>query len=288
METASVRRAQPLLGTFVEIALSGAAHHDLNAAADAAFGAVAQVHRLMSFHDPHSELSRLNAATSLEPLTVHPWTYRVLEVARDLHARSAGLFDGSVSPLLPKERSSTSAFPFDLLDDHRVRRRLPGRSIDLGGVAKGFAVDCAIDVLRAHGVVRGLVNAGGDLAQFGPGPEPVHLRDPRDPRRLLRRLTINDAALASSGRVFDPIHSAHVTESAVIDPRTGSAVHAIAGATVCAPTCIIADALTKVVMIAGQAAVDLLQHYRASALIVLETGNVRVTSDWQNDIRPAA
>jgi thiamine biosynthesis lipoprotein len=105
---------------------------------------------------------------------------------------------------------------------------------------------------------------------------------------LLCSLTINDAALASSGRGFDPLRSGKISESAIIDPRTGRAADAIAGATVRAPSCMIADALTKIVMIAGKDAAELLQYYHASALVVLESGDVRVTSDWQNVIRPAA
>jgi len=65
-------------------------------------------------------------------------------------------------------------------------------------------------------------------------------------------------------------------------------VCAIAGATVRAPSCMIADALTKVVMIAGEAAASLLTHYRASALLVFQSGEIRATADWQDGIRLAA
>ena len=88
----SVRRTQPLLGTFVEIAAAGADRDDLQQAIDKAFAAVAQVHRLMSFHDPHSDVSRLNREASTRAVPVHAWTYQ--------HRQSAGVFDVTVAPLL--------------------------------------------------------------------------------------------------------------------------------------------------------------------------------------------
>ena len=66
-----------------------------------------------------------------------------------------------------------------LMADGRVRFERPDVAVDLGGIAKGFAVDRAIEVLRAQGISRALVNAGGDLAAFGPEPHLVHIRDPR-------------------------------------------------------------------------------------------------------------
>jgi FAD:protein FMN transferase len=95
-----VRRARPLLGTFVEIAVSGASPEGMDAAVDAAFDAVATVHGLMSFHDDGSDVSRLNREAFAGPVTVHPWTFEVLAAALDLHRRSAGVFDVAVAPVL--------------------------------------------------------------------------------------------------------------------------------------------------------------------------------------------
>jgi FAD:protein FMN transferase len=275
MDTAnSMRLARPLLGTLVEIAASGAADRALQQAIDKAFAAVAQVHRLMSFHDAASDVSRLNRGAAAGAVAVHAWTYQVLQTAAAMHRESAGVFDITSAPVLQKraapnmERAGT-ADAIELLADCRVGYRRPGVRIDLGGIAKGFAVDRAVDVLRAHGLEAGLVNAGGDVAVFGAKPEPVHLRNP-------------------NGRLFDPFRSVDVGDCAVVDPRTDRQVHAIAGATVRAPSCMIADALTKVVMIAGERAERLLRRHQASALFVLESGDVWITPDWQNAVRLAA
>jgi thiamine biosynthesis lipoprotein len=175
-----------------------------------------------------------------------------------------------------------------LLPGCRVRFRQPGIRIDLGGIAKGFAVDRAVEALRAHGMRSGLVNAGGDLSVFGPYPHTVHVRDPRDPRRLIRAVDVHEEALATSGGRFDLSQSCDTTGAAIIDPRTGKPVYGIRGATVRAPSCMLADALTKVVMIASQSALDLLKYFHASALVVLADGETRVTCAWRDAVHLAA
>jgi FAD:protein FMN transferase len=298
----NVRRARPLLGTFVEIAASGAAVGDLDNAIDQAFVAVAQVHRLMSFHDASSDVSRLNREASARAVAVHPWTYQVLQAAAAMHLESVGVFDITIAPLLQKRgllphgedvadqdtEIAGAANAIELLWDGRVQFRRPGIRIDLGGIAKGFAVDRAVDVLRARGLEAALVNAGGDLATLGARRELVHLRNPNDAGRSLCHLELANAALASSGRVFDPFQSTGLGDCAIVDPRTDSQADAVAGATVRAPSCMIADALTKVVMITGKQAEHLLHRYHADALFLLESGDVWITPDWQNAVRLAA
>jgi thiamine biosynthesis lipoprotein len=299
-----IRRAQPWLGTFVEIAASGSCdlQDELQNAVEAAFDAVAQVHRLMSFHDAESDVSRINRQGHVGPVAVHPWTYQVLETALELNRRSDGCFDVAAAPLLQRRgllprdadisgsdiSTAVAGEAIELLGENRVRCRNASVKIDLGGIAKGFAVDRAIEVLCSRGIGHGVVNAGGDLAVFGPAPEWVQIRNPKAAHEILCAVEIANAALASSGRVFDPHRSPETGETAVFDPNTRGPVRAIAGATVRAPSCMIADALTKVVMIASENAAPLLQDYGASALLMLESGDVRITPDWQDAVRVAA
>ena len=296
-----IRRARPLLGTFVEIEVAGAAKSKMDAAIDAAFEAVAQVHRLMSFHEDDSDVSRLNREAWVRPIKVHAWTFGVLQAAVELHRRSEGIFDIAVAPmlqnmgLLPRldgdPHVAVEGRSFDaveLLEAQMVRFGHRDVRIDLGGIAKGFAVDRALEALRGCGLASGLVNAGGDLAAFGQEPQTIHIRHPGDPRRLMCRVEITDEALASTARRFDLLSSAATTASAIIDPATGKATDAIDGATVRARSCMIADALTKIVMIRGTEATRLLEHYNASALLVLTDGDVRITPDWHHAVHLAA
>jgi FAD:protein FMN transferase len=185
---------------------------------------------------------------------------------------------------------ATRARSFDaieLLSGQTIRFRDPDVRIDLGGIAKGFAVDCALEVLRGFNISNGMVNAGGDLAAFGQDPHAIHIRHPRDPRRLMCWVDITDEALASTARRFDLFQSAETTGSAIIDPLTGKPTELIDGATVRARSCMVADALTKIVMISGTEATELLEHYNASALLVSADGDVRITPNWHSVHRAA-
>jgi thiamine biosynthesis lipoprotein len=303
MPTASnrIRRGQPLLGTFVEIDAAGSVPSKVHEAIDAAFEAVATVHRLMSFHDPDSDVSRLNREASNRPVKVNDWTFRVLEAAIEMHRLSNGVFDVAIAPilqtmgLLPRLNDdapiSMKACPGDaieLLEGQRVRFRHPHIRIDLGGIAKGFAVDRALEALRLSDALSGgLVNAGGDLAIFGRESQWIHIRHPRDPSRMVCRVEVNNEAMASTARRLDPVHSTNTTASAVIDPRSRAPADGIDGVSVRAPSCMVADALTKIVMIAGTDATGLLELYSASALLI-SADDVQISSDWQHAVHLAA
>lgn len=294
----SIRRARPLLGTFVEIELAGAPESDMHYAIDAAFDAIAQVHRLMSFHEPDSDVGRLNREAGIRPVRVHAWTFRVLETAVELHRCSQGRFDVNIAPalqaigLLPsrKDRATPtqcSPDPIELLPDREVRFRSADVTIDLGGIAKGFAVDRAVATLCDLGIPGGMVNAGGDLRAFGAQARTVHIRDPRHPSRSVCRIEVTDEALASTARRVDLVDGGRSGSSAVIDPATQRPVSLIDGATVRARSCMVADALTKIVMISGSDAGELLESYQADALLVSADG-VQITSDWQRAVYLAA
>jgi len=297
----SIRRARPLLGTLVEIAVMDAGRGDAEAAIEAAFEALATVHDLMSFHETASDVSRLNREAHAHPVAVHPWTYEVLQAACELNQGSNGLFDVAVAPALqrmrllpgvahapphPRQRVTTGSI--ELLPGFGVRFRHPRLRIDLGGIAKGYAVDRAIAILQDRGIKAAIVNAGGDLAACGPRAHSIHLRDPRHPGRILATAKITGEALATSGPRFDPFRSSEVTVPAVIDPATERPAGRNQGATVRARCCMLADALTKIVMLAGEESAAVLARYGASALFVTAEGEVCLTSDWQEAVRLAA
>jgi thiamine biosynthesis lipoprotein len=295
------RRARPLLGTFVEIEVAGSAEARMAAAVEAAFEAVATVHRLMSFHDDGSDVSRLNREAGRRPTRVHAWTFRVLEAAVELNRRSHGMFDIAVAPalqrlgLLPQttadRRTGAAARLFDaieLLSGNAVRFGRADLRIDLGGIAKGFAVDRAVEVLKRFDIPGGIVNAGGDLAAFGANPCAIDIRNPRIPSRIICRVAIADQALASSARRFDPFHAMATTSSAVIDPHSQQPTEAVDGVSVRAPSCMIADALTKLVMICGTDAGEWLEHYNAAALLIAADGSLQITSNWHRAVNLAA
>ena len=202
-----IRRCRPLLGTLVEIACQGSPH-DI----DCAFTAIEKVHRLMSFHDPTSDVARMNRNASRQPVKVHPWTWRVLKSAQEFSRKSDGVFDITMARQLVKwdylprpdtQLCSGGSWRDIVLDDEyniRFRRRM---IVDLGGIAKGFAVDRAVRALKNNAVSAGIVNAGGDLRTFGSPSELVYVRHPVDPTRIAGAVRLRERAMATSGIYFD-------------------------------------------------------------------------------------
>ena len=281
-----IRRCRPLLGTFVEIIARGRDERLLGRGIEAGFDAIARVNRLMSFHDPESDVSRMNREAFPKGVSVHPWTWQVMKAAKRFAEESHCAFDITVAPLLTKwkylpERcyrfspNSTSRDIF-LRRDYEVffRRAL---IVDLGGIAKGFAVDRAVEALKKNGVKTGIVNAGGDLRAFGPAWQSVYLRHPANPTRFAGAVRLRERAMATSGIYFERRkHDGHYV-SPLVDGRRGQTARELISVSVAAAECMVADVLTKVVFALRAKAVGLLARYRADALLLERDG----TPSWR-------
>lgn len=260
--SACTRRARPGLGTLVEIRAEGLHEAAMLRAVDAAFAEVAAVHRLMSFHEAGSDLARIHATPPGSAVEVDARTFEVLQIAHEVAVASQGMFDVSVAPrLVAWGRLPRPASPFtpdahaswrdiELMEGKRVRLRRP-LWLDLGGIAKGYAVDRAIDILRAGGARQACVNAGGDLRILGARAEPVCVRViGRHGIQHQQLVELANAAIASSacdqGDESPPGPHVHA--------MTRAAVGGVASVSVVAERCVIADALTKVVL-GGDAAI---------------------------------
>lgn len=284
----NVRRARPLLGTFVDITACGSDETLVHAGIQQAFAAVEQVHRLMSYHDAQSDVSRLNRKAALHPVRVHAWTYAVLEEAIYLSEKSRGVFDVSVAPVLEcwgfLPRSFKRKFDvwqavqyrqIHLLPNQHVQFSSPDVRIDLGGIAKGFAVDAAVEALQRNGIRSGLVNAGGDLRAFGNVFFRVTIRDPENPGNGLIDLQIKNGALANSGHYFARRCHEGQGVAPIADPKRQASCMSIPAVGVLASTCMRADAMTKICMILGRRAEPLVKNLARSAYFI-RSGHI----DW--------
>ncbi len=271
-----MRRARPLLGTLVEIAAEGPAN-SLPAAIEAAFASIERVQRLMSFHDPGSDVSCINDAVAGQRVSVDPHTFRVLSFARRLSEISDGAFDVTTAAVLVKNgflpKRLGEAMPIggtyrdlDLLAGNCVRWRNKGW-IDLGGIAKGYALDCAVTALRSQGVATGIVNAGGDLRCFGIA-QPIHIRHPSTPTALLYLGKLADAALATSAGYFSGVNVGGRRIDPLVDPTRYRCLSWGASVSVAAPDGMTADALTKVIRLRPRSAPNILERFGAQAIVI--------------------
>jgi thiamine biosynthesis lipoprotein len=280
---AALQRGRPLMGTLVRVRASGGDAAARRRGVARALAVLARIEGLMSFHDPRSELSRLNACAHRRPMRVSRDTYAVLRLVRRLARASEGRFDPAVAPVLirfgflpgvAQVSGASSARDLRLLSERRVAYRQP-MQLDLGGIAKGYAVDCAVEALLRAGVPAGAVEAGGDLRVFGPAPQLVYVRDPGEPSRLLPLLELRDAAVATSAFGATGRQAPERAMSPIIDPRRGRPTRRRGSVSVAARTCALADGLTKLVALDGPRALPLLRRFRASAAIVSPGGRVR-------------
>ena len=267
---------RPLLGTYVRISVHGAPAALCAKAMDAAFDAITLVQTHMSAFNPDSDLGRIRRLAHLEPITVHPWTQDVIELAQAVHAQSEGLFDPGVAPqlagwgLLPDGLSEAAASITQLSVNHGQVTSTAPCHIDLGGIAKGFAVDRAIDALQACGITSASVNAGGDLRVIGPTPEPIYLRQPRAAEPVFAGL-LQDGACATSAIYFSQQAHAGQTISALVNPRSQQPLLCPDSFSVIAPLCAVADALTKVLALTRNTALPCFAHYNAQPFITAAT-----------------
>jgi thiamine biosynthesis lipoprotein len=264
-------REEAIMGTRIAVE---AWHEDAGPASAALDAVIAEMHRidaLMSVYRPESRLSEVNRDAATRPVTVEPELARLVGRALEFSELSGGAFDityASVGYLYdyrarkrPTEPEIQAALPainwrhvvVDL-DASTIRFLNPGVRIDLGGIAKGHAVDSAIAILAARGITNATVTAGGDSRALGDRrgrPWVVGIRHPDDRGRVIARIPIEDAAISTSGdyeRYFD---EDGVRFHHIIDPKTGKSPHGVRSVTVIAPTSTLAEGLTKSVFIMG-------------------------------------
>ena len=271
----SLLRSLPMMGTAVECQAFHGLPERARRGVEAAFVAVDQVDRDMSLYRPHSDIGRLNRRAGQHGVRVRESTAAVLRESWNIGRASNGALDVTVTPLLaqwgffsvreeapgPKQVEAALALvdyrQLHLNDaDGTARLSQPGMQLDLGGIAKGYAVDEAAEALQRHGVREGMVNAGGDLRLLGrhPDGEPwvVGVQHPLAPSRLLLALSLDEGAVATSGnylrfRVYNSRRYGHL-----LHPRHGYPADTALSLTVVAPSAMRADALATAALVMGR------------------------------------
>ncbi len=271
-------RTETIMGTFVEIkaVVGNRSHEEIDAAIAAAFDAVRRIDSLMSTYREDSEVSEINRRAAGGAVRISPETCQVINKALELSRATNGSFDITVMPLLelwgfagtrektlPSQAEIDGKLPYvgyELIELDREKREIrlksDGTKIDLGGIAKGYAVDCAVNSLVTNGITAALVNAGGDMYCLGdkaPGtPWRIAVKDPAKEDGVLGYVELTDKAIATSGDYQNYFMVNGVRYSHILDPRTGrpstSGPHSV---TVVAETCTDADGLATAVFVLG-------------------------------------
>jgi FAD:protein FMN transferase len=260
-----------------EVVAYGPDPETLATAVERALDEVDRIDRLMSHYRPESPLSRLNREAAQGAVAVEPELVAFLAECLRYNRESAGAFDVTVGPLmkawgffggegrLPEERelaaaSASVGYAHVVLDSDRstVRFDRAGVELDLGGIAKGYAVDRAVAVLARAGITAALVSAGGSTV-YALGAPPgrkgweIALEDPLRPGEIARRVLLRDRALSVAGRRAKSFEAGGVVYSHVMDPRTGRPARDVVSVAVLTDTGTAGDALDDAFFVLGVA-----------------------------------
>ncbi len=274
-ETASryeFQRAE--MGVPFRIVLYSYSKNLAEGSAEAAFARIKQINDVMTDYDSDSELSRLSQTSGQgQEVAVSPELWLVLARAQDLAERSHGAFDVTVGPYVNlwryARRQGTMPDPVRLAkagvavgytkmelnpQRHTVKLLVPNMRLDLGGIAKGFAVDQALRTLGRNGITNALISGGGDMAVSGPPPGKPGWRielPPLDATNAppARYVMVAHAGISTSGDTFQRLDIDGKRYSHIIDPRTGVGLTDHRLVTVIAPDDFTADGLTKVMSV---------------------------------------
>jgi thiamine biosynthesis lipoprotein len=297
-------RTEAIMGTRIAVEL----WHEDAAQAEAAIDAVMQEMRridaLMSHYKPESQLSQINARAAKEPVIVDRELFdllqesvrfsKITEGAFDITYASVGYLYDYRKQIRPTEEQIKAALPGVnwrnmLLDEkqHSVRFEREGMRIDLGGIAKGYAVDRGIAILQKRGIEHAVVTAGGDTRIIGDHrgrPWLIGIRHPDDESKLVTRIPLVDTAMSTSGdyeRFFD---ENGVRYHHIIDPRTGHSASRVRSATILGPTAMETDGLSKTAFVLGpEKALEIINRMpEFDAIFVTPDGRVLYSQGLQD------
>jgi FAD:protein FMN transferase len=299
-----MQRTEAIMGTRCYVELWADDPVKGNDAIDAVMAELRRIDALMSHYKPESELSQINQYANERPVQVDKELFDLIKLSTHFSQITEGAFDityASVGYLYdyphhirPSEAQIRAKLPAVnwrnlLLDEehHSVRFEHPGMRIDLGGIGKGYAVDRGIEILKARGVARALVTAGGDSRIVGDRmghPWLVAIRHPDNPNKVVTRIPLADSAVSTSGdyeRFFD---EGGVRYHHIIDPHTGHSASKVRSATILAPTATQTDGMSKTAFVLGpEKALEIINRMpEYDAVFVLPDGRML----YSNGLRP--
>ncbi len=263
------------MGTRADLRLDAPDEPAARAAALAARDELDRLEAMMSEWRPESPLSAINAAAGKAPVEVPAELYTMIARALEIARLSGGTFDpswaamkgvwkfgdaqdGSVPDAATIERTRRLVNHADVVldpDKQSVSLKREGMALGLGGIAKGYAVDRVVALLRARGLRNFTVKVGGDLYasghKEGARPWSVGVQDPRDKAKIFAALELTDAAFSTSGDYERAFVKDGVRYHHIIDPRTGRPATASRSVTARCKDAWTADAVTKPVFVLG-------------------------------------
>ena len=265
---------QVSMGTTVEITLAGSHKEEAKKAAAMAFQEIKRIEQLMSPKIASGDVFRINQSAGMEWVPVSPETIEVIQKAKEISILSEGAFDITVGPLsqvwrtargkgVPPSVEEVNKFlelvnfrEISISPEGKILLGKKGMAIDLGGIAKGYAVDKAFEILQSLGHENMIVNAGGDLRAGGKKlnqPWTIGIQHPRKPDKIMAKVSLSDSAMTTSGDYEKFFMYQGKRYSHIFDPRDGFPAEACQSVSILHKDCMTADALATAVFVSGPA-----------------------------------
>ncbi len=301
-----VRQTQLKMGTYVSISIytrNGAAG-DLSGAFRAAFQAIDEVEATASRHLNSSRLTELNQHGATEEMPVDPLLFGVIRNSLNVAAQTDGAFDPTIAPMLdlwgfgkekphkPPQNEISALLPRInfrdvLIDSPAVRFAQPGMAIDLGGIAKGTAIDAAARALRKTGVKDFMVDAGGDLAihssELTRGKIRIWIRHPRKMDALFGYFFLDSGYVATSGDYEQFFEENGKRYCHILNPKTGYPDSDVLSVTVLAKTAELSDAYaTAIFVMGGEKGIAFARQHPELQVVILFRGDGKINY-WASD-----
>ncbi len=306
--TGLYERTELMMGTVIRVKVADRIEpaSGVDRAIEKAFSRMREVDESMSLYNSNSELSRINGLGPGQMIGVSDGLLEVVRKSIEISNISSGAFDITTGPLIelwgfgkddtakeaPSPEQIEAILPMvnyrSIVVDEKHKRiglEKAGMEIDLSSIAKGYAVDKAIEVLREEGIENAIVDAGGDLYCLGRGlrraPWVIGIKDPRRPGQVIASFKLTDRACATSGDYENFFITEGRKFSHLIDPRTGRPVqNGLLSVTVLAPTCLEADGLATAIFVLGKKeGLELINNLdKTEAIIISQQGSEVLTS----------
>jgi len=283
-------QTREMMGTFVSITVYAEDQQQAESAMDSAFEKISQIEAVATIYNESSEASFLNRNGYIDQPSEH--LLKLVTESKNYHQISGGAFDITVQPILELWQAGLWKEPEEVQQERisqsmelvgsdmikvgidRIEYEKENMKITLGGIAKGYAVDKALEVLKKEGIRYALINAGGDIMTSGQKPDgsywTIALENPDNREEKIAVLKVVNKAVTTSGnyeRYFDPDKEAHH----IIDPRSGYSANLCISATIISNSCMDADALSTSIFVLGpQEGIELVNRLNGVEALIID------------------
>jgi len=301
------KRDEAIMGTLIRVEVWADAPKAGESAISDVMAEMRRIDRAMSPYKADSELSKVNRDAHKKPVVISRELYDLIVRAEKLSVQTDGAFDITFSSVgymydyrlrvVPSEEQIKKALP--AIDYRRIKLdpakrtiffEREGMRIDLGGIAKGYAVDRGIGILKRHNITHGLVTAGGDSRVLGDRrgrPWIIGIRDPRRKDGVVARIPLASEAISTSGDYERYFEAGGVRYHHIINPKTGHSATGVWSATVIGPDATTTDGLSTSVFVmgpnAGLALVDTMPGIEA---VIIDAEGKMLYSKGLRDLGP--